>query len=91
MYSFYHKTFVYLQSYAVSYLFYSKESASDSTTSYMHDMNIVLVTQLREEVESLKKTLAVKEKELLDKERKVGSILLPLLFLSMCVRPNNNM
>ena len=58
---------------------YSKESvtSSDSTTSYMHDMNIVLVTQLREEVESLKKTLTQKEKELLDKERKVSKAVLP--------------
>lgn len=37
----------------------------------MHDMNIVLVTKLREEVESLKKSLAIKDKELMDKERKV--------------------
>ena len=63
-------------------MLFSKESvtSSDSTTSYMHDMNIVLVTQLREEVESLKKTLTLKEKELLDKERKVSKAVLSCIY-----------
>ena len=67
------------RNYLLFSVLYSKESvtSSDSTTSYMHDMNIVLVTQLREEVESLKKTLTLKEKELLDKERKVSKAVLP--------------
>ena len=41
------------------------------SNAFLHDMNIVLVTQLREQVESLKKSLSSKEKELFDKERKV--------------------
>ncbi|XP_067946286.1 protein FAM76A-like [Watersipora subatra] len=49
--------------------------STDSTgNAYMHDMNIVLITQLRENVESLKKSLAAKEKELFDKERKMTDL-----------------
>jgi len=55
--------------------------AAAEAGNFMHDMNIVLVTQLREEVESLKKTLAQRDKLLLEKEIKVsfGDIIL-LLF-----------
>jgi len=52
----------------ILFAIFSNENAANG---YLHDLNIVLVTQLQEEVESLKKTVAAKDKELIEKERKV--------------------
>lgn len=56
-------------------LYRSSIENTDSSSSFMADINIVLVTQLREEVEALKKSLASKEKLLLEKERKVCNVI----------------
>ncbi|KAF6033050.1 FAM76A [Bugula neritina] len=49
----------------------SPHGNENAANGYLHDLNIVLVTQLQEEVESLKKTVAAKDKELIEKERKM--------------------
>ena len=59
----------------------------DPIIDYSGSDNVVAVTQLREEVEALKKLLAFKDQQILDREKKVAS-LFKSVYVCVCLHIN---